>query len=123
MKMSLKAAQSILLRRRLNGWILAGTALVSFAIGSLYAVPLAHLREVRADSDRVFELMIYHTLPGKAPALEAIFRDDSKLMAQHGLDVVGFWAPNEDPAWKDTFIYVVAFPSRNEAALLNLMFL
>ena len=103
--MSLKAAQSILHRRRFNGWILAGTALVSFATGSLFAVPLAHLREVRADNDRVFELMIYHTVPGKVSALESIIRDVAKLQAKYDLNAIGYWIPNEDSAWKDTFVY------------------
>jgi hypothetical protein len=99
----------------LNRWIVCGSALLSFAAGSLMTSYLTHVKQVRADSNHVFELMIYHTLPGKAQALEAIFRDDSKLMAQHGLKVIGFWVPNEDPDWKDTFVYVVDFPNREEA--------
>jgi hypothetical protein len=114
-KMSLKVAQSILHRRRFKGWILAGTALVSFAAGSLFAAPLAHLREVRADSDRVFELMMYHTVPGKVPALESIFRDVAKLQAKYDLNVIGYWIPNEDSALKDTFVYLVVHPSRKAA--------
>ena len=92
-----------------------GTALVSFAAGSLTTARLTHLDQVRAESNRVFELMIYHALPGKGPALESLFRDVSKLQAKHGQDVVGYWVPNDDPAWKDTFIYLVAQPSREEA--------
>ena len=64
----------------------------------------------KLDNNRVLQLLIYHTRPGKAPALESIFRDASKVMAGHGINVVGFWVPNEDPVWKDTFIYVVAHP-------------
>jgi len=63
----------------------------------------------------VFELLIYHAAPDKGTALESIFRDASKTMAKHDIDVVGYWVPNEDPAWKDTFIYLVAFPSREDA--------
>jgi hypothetical protein len=59
--------------------------------------------------------MVYHTLPGKVPALEAIFRDVSKLQAKHNLSVVGYWVPNDDPAWANTFIYLVAHPSQAEA--------
>jgi hypothetical protein len=40
---------------------------------------MMHLEQVRADSNRVFELMVYQTLPGKVPAFESIFRDVSKL--------------------------------------------
>jgi len=37
--------------------------------------------------------MIYHTAPGKAPALESIFRDVAKLQTKHNLNVAGYWVP------------------------------
>jgi hypothetical protein len=97
------------------GMIVCATALVSFAAGSLTSTRLTHSSDVRADSNRVFELMIYHAVPGKGAALESVWRDASKEMARHRLNVVGYWVPNEDPAWNDTFIYLVAHPSRDEA--------
>ena len=115
MKISLKAARSVLHRSRFKGWIFLATALVSFVSGSLFTSRVTHLREVRADSNRVFELMIYHTVSGKVPALESIFRDVAKLQTKYHLNVVGYWVPNEDPAWKDTFVYLVVHPSRKEA--------
>jgi hypothetical protein len=99
---------------KFQGWVVCGTALVSFAAGSLMNGRLMHVKQVRADSNRVFELMVYHTVPGKVPALESIFREVSKLQAKHDLNVVGYWVPNEDPAWANTFIYLVAHPSREE---------
>jgi NIPSNAP len=114
-KISLKAARSVLHRSRFKGWIFLATALVSFVSGSLFPSRVMHLREVRADSNRVFELMIYHTVSGKVPALESIFRDVAKLQTKYHLNVVGYWVPNEDPAWKDTFVYLVVHPSRKEA--------
>jgi hypothetical protein len=115
MKMSFKAVQCMLYRWRNRGWILPATALVSFAAGSLFTARLAGPKQVRADSDHVYELMIYHTAPGKAPALESIFRDVAKLQTKHNLNVAGYWVPNEDPAWKDRFVYLVVHPSRKEA--------
>jgi len=115
MKRIHKAAGSILGRERFKGWALWGTALVSFVAGSLFTAGLTHVGQVRADSHRVFELMIYHTAPGKVPDLEAIFRDVSKMQAKYNLNVIGYWVPDEDPAWKNTFIYIVAHPSRQEA--------
>ena len=100
---------------RLKGWMVCGVALLSFAVGALVAARLTHSQQVRAESNRVFELMIYHTIPGKVPALESVFRYVSKLQAKHDLNVIGFWVPNEDPAWANTFIYLVAHPSREEA--------
>ena len=99
----------------LHGLKITGLALVSFAAGSLITARMAHMSQVRADSNRVFELRVYHTVPGKVPALESIFRDVSKLQAKYDLHVVGYWVPNDDPAWANTFIYLVAHPSLEEA--------
>ena len=92
-----------------------GTAFLSFLAGAVFTSHVFRPKPVEASSDRVFQLMIYHTLPGKASALESIFRDSAALQAKHGLDVVGYWVPNDDPAWNDTFIYLIAHPDRAEA--------
>jgi hypothetical protein len=64
-----------------------------------------HVNQVRADSNRVFELRVYHAVPGKLPALESRFRDTtSKLLAKHDLKVVGYWVPEDAPAWDNTFV-------------------
>lgn len=115
MKPNHKLALVMRMGRKLKGWIVCATAAVSFAAGSLLTAGLMHPSQVRADGNRVFELMVYHTVPGKVPALESIFRDVSKLQAKHNLDVVGYWVPNNDPAWANTFIYLVAHPSLDEA--------
>jgi hypothetical protein len=97
-------------------WTVCGIALVSFAAGSLITARLAHIEQVRADSNRVFELRIYHAVPGKMAALESRFRDTaSKLLAKHDLKAVGYWIPDDPPAWDNTFVYVLAHPSREEA--------
>jgi hypothetical protein len=108
-------AQAARNRGHFKGWTVCGAVALSFAAGSLLTACLMHPHQVKADSNRVFQLMIYHTVQGKVPALESIFRDVSKLQAKHDLDDVGYWVPNNDPAWKDTFIYVVAHPSLDEA--------
>ena len=91
-------------------------ALLSFTAGSLMTARLAHMDHVRAESNRVFELRIYHAVPGKMAALESRFRDTaSKLLAKHDLKVVGYWVPEGAPAWDNTFIYLVAHSSREEA--------
>jgi len=118
MKINVEAGPAVRKRWQFRGWMGCGIALLSFAAGSLLTARLMHVNQVRADGNRVFELMVYHTLPGKVPALEAIFRDVAKLQAKYDLNVVGYWVPNEDPAWANTFIYVVAHPSR-EAAKKN----
>jgi len=101
---------------KFKGWKFAARAVACFACGSLITTPIIDMQGVRADSNRVFELMVYHTEPGKVPALESIFTDVSKLQAKHGLSVLGYWVPNdESPAWKDTFVYLIAHPSQDDA--------
>jgi hypothetical protein len=91
-------------------------ALLSFAAGSLITARFAHIDHVRADSNRVFELRIYHTVPGKLPALESRFRDIySKQLAKHNLQVVGYWVPEGAADWENTFVYLVAHSNREEA--------
>jgi hypothetical protein len=99
-----------------KGWTVSGIAVVSFAAGSLLTARLAHTNQVSADSNRVFELRVYHAAPGKVPAIESLFRDtSSKLLAKHDLKAVGYWVPEDAPARDNTFIYIVAHPSREEA--------
>jgi hypothetical protein len=93
-----------------------GIALVSFAAGSLITARLAHMNQVRADSNRVFELRVYHTVPGKAGALQTEFRDKvTKMFGRHDLKALGYWAPVDAPVADNTFIYILAHPSRDEA--------
>jgi hypothetical protein len=99
-----------------KGWTVCAIALVSFAAGSLATARLMYVNQVRAESNRVFELRVYHAVPGKLPALESRFRDTtSKLLAKHDLKVVGYWIPEGAPAWDNTFVDVLAYPSREEA--------
>jgi hypothetical protein len=115
MKTNHKPALAVRNRSKFKEWIVCGTALFSFAAGSLITARLTHLNQVRADSNRVFELLVYHVVPGKVPAVESIFREVSKLQDKHDLNVVGYWVPNDDPAWANTFICLVAHSSREDA--------
>jgi len=99
-----------------EGWSVCAIVLLSFTAGSLITARLAHIGHVRADSNRVFELRIYHTAPGKLPAVESGFRDTySKLFAKHDLQVVGYWVPEGAADRDNTFVYLVAHSSREEA--------
>jgi hypothetical protein len=97
-----------------------GITLVSFAAGSLITANVVHGNQARAESNRVFELRIYHAVPGKMPALEARFRDTtSKLLAKHDLKVVGYWVAEDgaaaDQTLNSTFVFMVAHANREEA--------
>jgi hypothetical protein len=101
---------------KLNRWTVSGIALLSFAAGGALTARLVHTNPVNADSNRVFELRIYHTVPGKATALQSEFRDKvTKLFAKHDLKAVGYWAPVDAPASDNTFVYILAHPSRDDA--------
>ena len=115
MKTNSESFLAVLHGLKLKEWNPCLIALVAFAAGSLFTAYFTHLQKVSADSSRVFELMVYHTLSGKAPALESIFRDVSKLQTKHNLNAVGYWLPGDDSTWKNTFIYVVAHTSLEEA--------
>lgn len=73
---------------KLKGWKSKGCsvcaiALLSFTAGSLITARLAHIDHVRADSNRVFELRIYRTVPGKLPATGiTVSRHLSKAVSQ-----------------------------------------
>jgi len=91
-------------------------ALASFAAGSFITARTVQANQVMAVNNRVFELRVYHAVPGKLPALESRFRDTtSKLLAKHDLKVVGYWVPEGAPDWDNTFIFLVAHSSREEA--------
>jgi hypothetical protein len=97
-------------------FMVCSIALAAFTAGSFITARLAHTNQVRADSNRIFELRIYHAVPGKVPALESRFRDTaSKLLAKHDLQAVGYWVPEDNPAFENTFVYILAHPSREEA--------
>jgi len=90
-----------------------GVGLIAFAAGSSITSRLLHVNQVKADSNRVFELRVYHALPGKLPALESRFRDKtSKLLARHNLKAVGYWVA-EDPS-ANSFIFIAASSSPEE---------
>jgi hypothetical protein len=94
-------------------------AVLSFAAGSLLTARLMKTDHVRADSNRVFELRVYHANPGRLGALSARFRDETiKIFNKHGLSSVAYWTPADSPASDNTLIYILAHPSR-EAAKAN----
>src|SRR5579859_4500644 len=88
--------------RRSQKRLLCATTFASFLLGALLASYIGHA----AANDRVYQLLIYHAVPGKVPALVSRFRDASKLQAKHHLDTLGYWVPGDDPKWADTFVYL-----------------
>jgi hypothetical protein len=99
---------------KLNRWTVFGIGLVSFAAGSFVTVRMAQLQQVKADSSRVFELRVYHVVPGKLPVMESRFRDKtSKMLARHNLNVLGYW--DAEDGSDNSFVFLLAHESREEA--------
>jgi hypothetical protein len=70
-------------------------------------------------SAKVYELRIYHAVPGKLDSLAARFRDyTDKLFAKHGMKSLAYWLAVDEPAKSTTFVYILEHPSR-EAATKN----
>lgn len=70
-----------------------------------------------AGSTTVYQLRIYHAVPGKMQDLVARFRDHTmKLFANHGIKSVAYWTALDEPAKSSTFFYILEHPSREAAA-------
>jgi len=70
-------------------------------------------------SAKVYELRIYHAVPGKLESLVARFRDyTDKLFAKHGMKSLAYWTALDEPVKSGTFFYILEHPSR-EAASAN----
>lgn len=67
-------------------------------------------------SRHVYELRVYHVNQGKTEALQARFRDHTDaIFKRHNIKSIGYWVPEDAPASKDLFIYILEHPSRQEA--------
>ncbi len=87
---------------------LSAVIALSFAAGALF--------HSQAQSSRVYELRVYHTLPGRLPALQARFRDHTlDIFKKHGMISVGYWTPQDSPASDNTLIYILAHDNRDVA--------
>lgn len=68
-------------------------------------------------STTVYELRVYHTYEGKLGDLLKRFREHTtKLFERHNMKNVAYWTPLDEPAKSSTLIYILAHPSREEAA-------
>jgi NIPSNAP len=89
-------------------------SLVALTTSGFVATSMLRPLVVMADSNRVFELRIYHAVSGKLPVMESRFRDQtSKILARHHLNVVGYWT-SED-AKDNSFVFLFAHESRDQA--------
>lgn len=95
-------------RMILNVWTLTFFALSAASFG------VAETTGTTVDAARVFELRIYHAVPGKLAVMESRFRDQtSKILARHNLHVVGYWVTADEK--NSSFVFLLAHRSREEA--------
>jgi hypothetical protein len=65
---------------------------------------------------RVFEMRTYTAPEGKLGDLQARFRNHTAgLFEKHGITNIAYWVPQDAPRSQNTLIYVIAYPSREEA--------
>jgi len=89
---------------------------LSFAAGSFLTARFMKTDSVHAAGGRVFELRVYHTLPGRLPALQARFRDHTiSIFNKHHMTSIGYWTPQDAPLKDNELIYIISHPSREEA--------
>ena len=98
--------------------ILLGTIglLLGLGVVALAVQATRTAREEKKVEQRVFELRTYYAAPGKMKALHARFRDHTnKLFAKHGMTIIGFWSPTDSKQAEEKLIYILAFPSKEDA--------
>ena len=87
------------------------------ALISLAFAPIAGTTVARADDKspegRVFELRTYTTNDGKLDALHKRFRDHTnKLFVKHGMTLIAYWTPTDEPKSANTLVYVLAYKDK-----------
>jgi hypothetical protein len=81
----------------------------------------AQARSRAGGTGRYFEMRTYHAAEGKLEDLHNRFRNHTnRLFRKHGIEMVGYWTVTEAPggkagsASKDTLVFILAYPSRDE---------
>jgi hypothetical protein len=94
------------------------------AVFGMMAAGLSYWAKAAEPGDKqvkghVYELRVYHVVPGRMDALKARFRDHTnKLLEKHGMKLIGFWTPTKADDADRQLIYLVEHPSE-EAAQKN----
>jgi hypothetical protein len=91
---------------------------LSCAASSLITARFMKIQQARADSNRVFELRIDKTYPGRLQALVDRLGKGRPIFERNKMSIIGYWIPQDSPQKENTLIYMVAHESR-EAAKKN----
>ena len=91
-------------------------SLVKFLL-ALAVVTMAAIAPVAAEENRLFEMRVYFSAPGKLAALNARFRDHTvKLFEKHGITNVGYFEPQDNPDGKLVYFLAYKDPAARKAA-------
>ena len=89
--------------------------ILSLAVLALAADGASAEEKPKMDA-KVYELRVYHVLPGRMKAMNARFRDHTnKLFEKHGMTLIGFWSPIDAKQAEEKMVYILAFPSKEAA--------
>ena len=89
-------------------------AFLAFAV--LASAAAAADKEKPKMEAKVYELRVYHVLPGRMKAMNSRFRDHTnKLFVKHGITLVGYWQPHDPKEHDKKLIYVIAHASKAAA--------
>jgi|SRR5215831_10465484 len=120
MDLALRFVKISAMKRRTLLQSIPAVALLSpavWAAGVANSNNLAASGEASEASGAVFELRVYHAVPGRLADLLARFRDHTtRLFERHGLKNVAYWTPTDDPEKDKTLIYILRHPNREAAA-------
>src|SRR5215510_6528088 len=95
---------------------MAAIVVLSFVAGAFAVASVTRAQVDHAAAGHVYELRVYHTLPGRLPALESNFRHHNvSYLKKHGIESVGYWTPQDSPASENTLIFIVEHDSREAA--------
>jgi hypothetical protein len=95
-----------------HGKILTGMPTSTYMKATDYSAKTAPV-----DHSKVYELRTYVAKPGKFDAINARFRNHTDgFFKTHGMKVVGYWVPLDEPKSSNTLLYVVQHDSREKAA-------
>jgi hypothetical protein len=79
------------------------------------AIALFGIMSLQAEN-RIYELRTYIAADGKLENLLARFRNHTiKLFEKHGMQNIGYWVAADEPASKNTLIYVLSHKNREAA--------
>jgi len=88
----------------------------AFTAGSLLTARFMTIQQARADSNRVYELRMYHTFPNRLTPLVTRFRNgEVKVFEQNHMKFMGAWVPQDAPNHENLFIYLLAHENRDAA--------